>query len=60
MSPIDFLKCVRDGGKVRTIDVGKDSYMRICYHKGKVHKGEVMKKKSKTSTNKYSGALSGK
>ena len=40
--PADFLKCVDEGGRVRTIKVGKDKYMRICYDKaGKSHSGEV-------------------
>jgi len=42
MSPQDFEKCVADGGRVRTIKVGKDKYMRICYDSaGKSHAGEV-------------------
>ena len=40
--PADFDKCVREGGRVRTLKVGKDKYMHICYDKaGKSHAGEV-------------------
>ena len=45
--PADFEKCVAEGGRVRTIKVGKGKYMRICYDKvGKSHSGEVHQKKS--------------
>ena len=47
--PKDFNKCVKEGGRVRTIPVKghKDEYMHICYDKkGKAHAGEVRKKKS--------------
>ena len=44
--PADFEKCVADGGRVRTIKVGKGKYLRICYDKaGKSHSGEVKQKK---------------
>jgi len=46
--PADFQKCVSEGGRVRTLKVGKDKYMRICYDKaGKSHAGEVQVKKAK-------------
>ena len=46
--PADFDKCVREGGRVRTLKVGKDKYMHICYDKaGKSHAGEVKVKKAK-------------
>ena len=46
--PADFDKCVADGGRVRTIKVGKSKYMRICYDKaGKSHHGEVKTTKEK-------------
>uniref|UniRef100_A0A6M3J8L9 Uncharacterized protein n=1 Tax=viral metagenome TaxID=1070528 RepID=A0A6M3J8L9_9ZZZZ len=48
MSPQDFEKCVKEGGRVRTIKVGKDKYIHICYDKeGKSHSGEVKTIKSK-------------
>ena len=46
--PADFDKCVREGGRVRTMKVGKDRYMHICYDKaGKSHAGEVKTKQKK-------------
>ena len=46
--PEDFLKCVREGGRVRTLKVGMNKYIRVCYDKmGKSHSGEVQVKKSK-------------
>lgn len=47
--PEAFLKCVADGGKVITKDLGKDEYMKICYLNGKSYPGEVMKNKDKKS-----------
>lgn len=45
--PADFDKCVKEGGRVRTLKVGKDRYMHICYDKaGKSHAGEVKTKKA--------------
>jgi len=46
--PADFEKCVKEGGKVRTIPIKghKDEYLHICYDKnGKSHAGEVKTKK---------------
>ena len=43
--PKDFDECVKNGGRVRTINVGKDKYMRICYLNGKSHAGETHEKK---------------
>ena len=46
MSPQAFDKCVAEKGRVRTITLKGDRYMRICYDKeGKSHAGEVRKKK---------------
>jgi len=40
--PKDFTKCVKQGGRVRTIKPRNDVYIRICYDKkGKSHRGEV-------------------
>lgn len=48
MSPQDFEMCMKNGGKVRTMKVGKDKYMHVCIDKmGKSHKGEMMEKKAK-------------
>ena len=44
--PEDFDKCVRDGGRVRTMKVKGGRYMKICFDKqGKSHAGEVHKSK---------------
>ena len=46
--PADFDKCVADGGRVRTLKVGREKFMRICYDKaGKSHAGEVKTKQKK-------------
>lgn len=40
--PADFDACVANGGRVKTIKVGKNKYMHVCYDKeGKSHAGEV-------------------
>lgn len=40
--PADFDRCVSGGGRVRTIKVGKNKYMHVCYDKqNKSHTGEV-------------------
>jgi len=47
--PADFEKCVREGGRVRTIAVKghPNKYMHVCYDKaGKSHAGEVKTKKA--------------
>ena len=47
--PADFDKCVAEGGRVRTMKVGKGRYMHICYDKaGKSHAGEVKTKEKKS------------
>jgi hypothetical protein len=45
MSPQAFEKCVADGGRVRTKDLGKGKYMHICFKDGKSYAGEVRTKK---------------
>lgn len=54
--PAAFDKCVKDGGKVRTIIINKKkgTYMHVCYDKeGNSHAGEVhTKKKSKAEIDK--------
>lgn len=47
--PEDFLRCVREGGKVITKKIDEDRYMHICYDKkGKAHPGEIKYKKRKS------------
>lgn len=54
--PKDFLKCVRQGGRVRTIKPrGYDDplYINICYDRsGKSHHGEKKYRKGKKSKSK--------
>ena len=54
--PEDFDKCRREGGKIRTKDVGHGQYIHICIEKaGKTHGGEVKTRvtpKPKTTTGK--------
>lgn len=46
--PEDFLKCVREGGKVITKKLDKEKYIHICYDKkGKSHTGELKYKKTR-------------
>jgi len=43
--PQAFLNCQKQGGKIRTIKVGKTKYRRICRVNGKSYLGEVKTKK---------------
>jgi len=45
--PAKFLKCVADGGKVRTIKLGGNKYRHKCTLNGKTYLGEIKKKKKK-------------
>lgn len=45
--PADFNKCVKDGGRVVTKDLGDSKYMHICFINGKSYAGEVKIKKDK-------------
>ena len=52
--PEAFEKCVRNGGRVRTISgpnkdhgLAKSEYVRYCYINGESFRGEVKKKKKK-------------
>ena len=45
--PAKFLECVRKNGKVRTITMPGDKYVKICILNGKSYYGEVKKKKAK-------------
>jgi len=51
--PAGFEKCVRNGGRVRTVSgprkvhgLGKREYVRYCYLNGESYRGEVKQKKS--------------
>ena len=44
--PREFESCVKSGGRVRTLRVGKDKYKHICYRDdGKSFAGHTKKKK---------------
>jgi hypothetical protein len=43
--PQAFNECIKNGGKVRTKQLGKGKYMHICFLKGKSYAGEVLTKK---------------
>lgn len=43
--PEDFLRCVREGGKVRTKNLKGNKYIRICFKNGKSYASEVKTKK---------------
>ena len=46
MSPQDFDRCIKEKGRVRTISLGKNKYMHVCWDKkGKSHSGEVKERK---------------
>ena len=46
--PQDFDMCVAEGGRVRTMKVGKDKHAYVCYDKaGKSHMGEIKTKGKK-------------
>lgn len=45
--PAAFDACVAAGGKVRTKQIGKKKYMRICFKGGKSYQGEVKTRKKK-------------
>jgi len=46
--PKDFLRCVKSGGRVRTIKPKPGRYMHVCYLNGKSYAGEVKKVKKRT------------
>lgn len=45
--PAGFDKCVKNGGRVRTVSVGKNRFFRVCFLNGKSFKGETKTKKKK-------------
>lgn len=52
--PANFEKCVREGGRVRTVSgpseehgLSKDQYVAYCYKEGHAYRGEVHHKHSK-------------
>jgi hypothetical protein len=51
--PKDFLDCVKHKGRIRTIKPTLNTYIRICYDKKGVHRGEVHKNKVNVSPQSY-------
>lgn len=43
--PEDFMRCVKNGGEIKTIIPKKGKYLRICYLNGNSYQGEVKTKK---------------
>ena len=39
--PASFEKCIREGGRVRTVKPKKGTYIHVCYKGGKSYSGEV-------------------
>ena len=39
--PKDFDRCVRSGGRVRTVKPKSNKYLHVCYDKKGSHSGEV-------------------
>ena len=50
--PAAFNRCVANGGKVRTKDLGGGRYQYICIFKGEVYPGEVHRKSKKRKQKK--------
>ena len=53
--PEAFDRCVKAGGRVRTISAGKGKYRHVCYKGGKAYAGYI--KTKKTQKNSYSEGL---
>lgn len=50
--PAAFSDCAAKGGRIRTVNPKRGSYLHVCYDKsGKSHAGEV--KKTKTARKPY-------
>lgn len=52
--PADFMKCVNEGGRVRTMSgpnkkfgLKKEQYIHFCFKDGKSYRGEIKKKEKK-------------
>lgn len=60
--PAGFDRCVKGGGRVRTISgpskrhgLGKDQFTRFCFLNGESFKGETKTKKAKQEMSKRNG-----
>jgi len=45
--PKSFIRCVKSGGRVRTVKRGSRKYQHICYKEGKSYAGHIKTKKKK-------------
>jgi len=50
--PADFERCVKRGGRVRTLKLKGNKYIHICYLNGKSYRGEVKTKKKASKRRK--------
>jgi len=46
--PASFNSCIKNGGRVRTKNLGNNKYIHICFLNGKSYPGEVKTKKDTT------------
>ncbi len=58
--PKDFLNCIKNGGKVRTIKPSPGKYLHICYINGKSYPGEVKETKKTKKRNIVKKAINKK
>lgn len=47
MSPKDFDKCAKAGGRIRTKSLTKSRHIKLCFKDGESVAGEVKKNKTK-------------
>ena len=45
--PAAFKKCIKKGGKVRTLKIKKEKFMHICILHGQAFVGEVKERKKR-------------
>jgi hypothetical protein len=57
--PAAFEKCVKDGGKVRTVTLPDNKYRHVCTLNGKSYYGEVKKKKENSAIPTALGGVQG-
>jgi hypothetical protein len=57
MAPKGFDECRRQGGKIKSVSVGKGKYMHICFLNGKSYKGEVKERKDKGHSSPVAAAI---
>ncbi len=50
--PQAFLNCVKNGGRVRTKNLGGGKYIHLCFKDGKSYSGEVRIAKKKVIRHK--------